>query len=102
MIVTTQTKGHSITGLRVGAADVGRYFPSDLHSIDLELDHLRIRCDLEPSFWRGRPEISDPRLCSWLQAKCSHELLEQVSVEMVPTGDSYRLQCHRSSRHGNN
>ncbi|HEV2133006.1 MAG TPA: hypothetical protein VGR47_01965 [Terracidiphilus sp.] len=102
MIVTTQTRGHSITGLRIGAANVRRYFPSGLHSIDLELDHLRIRCDLEASFWRGRPEISDPRLCSWLQAKCSHELPEQVSVEMVPAGDSYRLQCRRSPRHKTN
>lgn len=99
MIVTMQNKGHSITGLRIGTSNVRRYFRSHLHTIDLELDHLRIRCDLKASFWRDRPEISDPRLCSWLESKFFwHTLPKPVSVEMVPTGDSYRLQFCRPPR----
>jgi hypothetical protein len=102
MIVTMQTRGHSITALRVGAANVRRYFPSGLHAIDLELDHLRIRCDLEASFWRDCPEISDPRLCSWLKAKFWDALPGSVSAELVPAGTYYRLQPCRSSRHTTN
>lgn len=99
MIVTTQNKGRSITGLRIGTSNVRRYFRSDLHSIELELDHLRIRCDLQASFWRDRPEISDPRLCAWLQEKVFwHKPSGPATVEMVPAGESYRLQF-RSSPH---
>jgi hypothetical protein len=98
MIVTVQNRGHSITGVRIGAANVRRHFRSGLHAIDLELDHLRIRCDLEASFWRDRPEISDPRLCAWLEAKFWDELPGPVSVEMVRAGESYRLHCLRPSR----
>lgn len=100
MIVTMQNKGRSITGLRIGASNVRRYFHSHRHSIDLELDHLRIRCELQASFWRDQPEITDRRLCSWLESKFFWLTQpEPVSVEMVPTGDSYRLQFRRPARH---
>lgn len=100
MIVKMQKKGHSITGLRIGSSNVRRYFPSGQRAIDLELDHLRIRCDLEANFWQDRPEISDARLCAWLQSKYFCEKLPgtPVSVEMVRSGDSYRLNLHRGSR----
>lgn len=93
MIVTTQNKGRSITGLRVGTSNVRRYFRHGLEAIDLELDHLRIRCALQASFWHGRPEISDPRLCAWLQNKFFREGLSgsPIPLEMVGTGDCYRL-----------
>lgn len=101
MIVRMQNKGHSVTGLRIGASNVRRYFPSRLHTIDLELDHLRIRCDLQASFWRDRPEISDPRLCLWLESKLWHTRPQPLSMEMVRAGDSYRLQFCRSRRRTN-
>ena len=40
--------------------------------IELELDHLRIQCWLDPAFWLDQPEISDPRLGAWLQSKNFH------------------------------
>jgi hypothetical protein len=88
-----QNKGRSITGLRVGMSNVRRYFRAGLKAIDLDLGHLRIRCDLPTSFWRDRPEISDPRLCAWLQNKFSRENLNgaPLLLEMVPAGDGYRL-----------
>lgn len=100
MMVTTQNQGRSITGLRVGTCNVRRYFRRDLEAIDLELDHLRIRCALQASFWHGRPEISDPRLCAWLQNKFSRERPSgsPKSLEMVSTGDGYRLTPFRSDR----
>ena len=92
-----QNKGRSITGLSIGTSNVRRYFPWGLQAIDLELDHLRIRCDLHKTFWDDRPELTDPRLCAWLEAKYSREKLPQspVSLKMVRTGDHYRLQLIR-------
>ena len=93
MIVTMQNKGNCITGLRIGNANVRRYFPSDIRAIDIEIDHLRIRCDLQGRFWLDRPEINDPRLCAWLEEKIFWpKSPEAVVVEMVGSGDSYRLR----------
>jgi hypothetical protein len=99
MIVTTQSKGGSIIGLLVGASNVRRHFRAHSSAVDLELDHLRIRCDLEASFWRDRPEISDPRLGAWLQSKCSRALRQgsAVTLRMVRRGDSYRLTLARAA-----
>jgi hypothetical protein len=93
MIVVTQKKGRSVTGLRVGTSNVRRYFRHGVAAIDLELDDLRIRCDLQASFWRDRPEIADRRLCDWLQNKYFREIPSRthLSLELVGTGDSYRL-----------
>lgn len=101
MNVRTQFRGRSITGLRVGISNVRRYFPRGLKAIDLELDHLRIRCDLQASFWRDLPEISDGRLCAWLQNKSFRAKKPGIPLplEMVDTGDCYRLML-RSSRRG--
>lgn len=98
MIVTMKNKGHSITGLSVGISNARRHFRADSRAVDLELDHLRIRCDLPASFWRDRPEISDPRLCAWLQSKFSGAMQRgtPVLLEMVRTGDCYRLTSARS------
>jgi hypothetical protein len=94
MTVWMQNKGRSITGLRVGTSNVHRYFHSGLDAVDLELDHLRIRCKLQASFWSDRPEISDPRLCAWLQNKYEKLSGGPLSLEMVRAGDSYRLSLH--------
>jgi len=98
MIVRMQSKGHSITGIRMKQSDARRLFPCDLKSVDLELDHLRIRCDLRSNFWLDRPEISDPRLSSWLEEKLYWQKLPRtpVSLEMVRAGDSYRLRIRPS------
>jgi len=69
MVVKSQCNGHRITGLYVGVNNVRRYFPRNIDAIDLQLDHLRIQCGLTPHFWKGQPEIHDPRLCDWLESK---------------------------------
>jgi hypothetical protein len=101
MIVRTQNRGHSITGLRIGISDARRYFPGGTMAIDLELDDIRIRCDLSASFWRGKPEISDPRLCAWLEAKFLGRNLPSapVPIEMVRTGDCYQLHLLPAQQH---
>ena len=95
MVVKTQSKGLGITGLRVGASNVRRYFPKNISSIELQLDHLQIQCGLKPNFWRGEPEIFDPRLCAWLEARHMHAKLNRAPIPlvMIPEGkNSYRLQ----------
>jgi len=95
MVVKTQSRGLGITGLHVGASNVRRYFPKNISSIELQLDHLQIQCGLKPDFWRGEPEIFDPRLCAWLEARHMHTRLDRtpVPLAMIPAGkNSYRLQ----------
>ena len=67
MVVRTQGKGRSVTGLNVGANNVRRYFPKNNLVIELQLDSLQIQCGLEPDFWQDQPDIHDPRLCAWLE-----------------------------------
>ncbi len=94
MVVKTQCKGHTVTGLRVGAANVRRYFPRDIAAIELQLDHLRIECRLSPDFWEGQPEIHDPRLCVWLKSKefsCDPQQIPK-HLSMIPLGENaFRL-----------
>jgi hypothetical protein len=71
MVVMSQCTGNKVTGLHVGASNVQRYFPKNVATIELQLDHLRIECGLAPRFWDGEPEIHDPRLCLWLESKQS-------------------------------
>lgn len=90
MVVKTQFKGGEVTGLHVGARNVRRYFPKGVRVIELELDHLQIQCGLSPEFWKGHPEIRDPRLCEWLDFKVVHRIGEQkqVKLAMTPAGKS--------------
>jgi hypothetical protein len=90
MQVTALRSGREVTGLRVGAANVRRYFPKQVAAIELELDHLRIECGLTPDFWQGEAEIRDPRLCVWLKAKHFHAKPSrpQPSFAMVPSGEN--------------
>jgi hypothetical protein len=95
MVVKTQSKERGITGLHVGINNVRRYFPKGTSCIELQLDHLNIRCGLTPDFWQDRPDIYDPRLGAWLEAKHFHAEPGRTSVPlvMIPAGkDAYRLQ----------
>ena len=95
MVVKTQSKGRGVTGLHVGENNVRRYFPRQISSIELQLDHLLIQCGLKPDFWQGEPEIFDPRLCAWLESRHMHTKLDRASVPlaMIPEGNnSFRLQ----------
>lgn len=90
MVVISQCIGHRVTGLFVGADNVRRYFPKEVTEIELQLDHLRIGCELGPEFWRDHPEICDPRLCLWLESKRlnSKGQVSAVPLSMIPSGKS--------------
>jgi hypothetical protein len=95
MVVKTQSKGRGLTGLHVGLANVRRYFPEHISTIELQLDHLQIQCDLEPDFWQGMPEINDPRLCAWLESKnfLRRPSRTPVPMALIPVGkNSFRLE----------
>jgi hypothetical protein len=96
MVVKTQHHGLRISGLYVGIGNVRRYFSKRIPVVDLQLDHLRIQCGLTPHFWNGQPEIRDPRLCDWLEAKLTHACLHHRSmmVSLIPSGkNSFKLAC---------
>jgi hypothetical protein len=98
MVVKTQCKGRGVTGLRVGLSNVRRYFPKNAPVIELQLDHLQIQCGLKPDFWRGQPEIFDPRLSLWLETKNLDEKSSRAPIllAMIPEGNnSFRLQAAR-------
>ncbi len=98
MVVETHDKhpGHpGVVGLHIGSGNVERYFPRNTPHVELELDHLRIVCGLDASFWRDRPEIFDLRLSSWLDAKRKSGKItaSKASLALIPCGDhTFRLQ----------
>ncbi len=95
MVVKTQCKGRGIIGLHVGENNVRRYFPKDVSSIELQLDHLQIQCSLKPSFWHDEPDIFDPRLCAWLESRHMHGQPDRTPLvlAMVPEGSNcFRLR----------
>jgi len=97
-MVKTQSKGRGVTGLHVGAGNVRRYFPKQIASIELQLDHLQIECGLKPGFWQDEPEIHDPRLCAWLQSKNRYANLDRtpIPMAMIPSGkNAFKLQAVR-------
>ena len=94
MVVKTHSKSRGMIGLDVGVNNVERYFSPGTRAIELQLGHLEIQCDLSPEFWQGHPEIYDPRLCAWLEAKHLGGGIGQapVSLSLIPSGkNSYRL-----------
>ena len=100
MVVKTQSKGQGVIGLHVGANNVRRYFPKQVPSIELQLDHLLIQCGLKPDFWQGEPEIFDPRLCAWLESRHMHAQPSRtpIPLAMIPEGkNSFRLQPVRAN-----
>jgi len=103
MVVKTQSKGRGVTGLHVGVNNVRRYFPKNVSSIELQLDHLQIQCGLKPDFWQNEPEIFDPRLCAWLESRHMHTKQDRatpIPLAMIPEGkNSFRLQPVRANGH---
>jgi len=98
MVVKTQDRhsGHrGAMGLHVGAENVEQYFPANVSMIELELDHLRIACSLDASFWNGHPEIHDMRLSSWLESKRNSGKLgaHDAPVTLIPCGE-YAFKVH--------
>jgi hypothetical protein len=68
---------------------VRRNFPKGVTEIELELDHLRIQCGLDPDFWRDHPEIYDPRLCLWLESKQRNvNAISPVPLAMIRSGEN--------------
>lgn len=99
MVVRTQEKHpdhRGLVGLHIGALNVQEHFPHGLQTIELELDHLRIVCPLEPSFWSDSPVIHDQRLSLWLEAKRTTGKLagKSAPVTLIPLdgGQAFRLQ----------
>jgi len=95
MVVKAQSKGQGLSGIHVGSDNVRRYFPKNVSTIELQLDHLRIQCGLAPDFWQGEPEIYDPRLCAWLETKHMHASRNRtpVPLDLVPAGNNaFRLE----------
>jgi len=90
MVVKTQVNGTGVTGLHVGAKNVRRYFPKNVDTIELQLDHLKIQCGLSPQFWHGEPDIHDRRLCEWLDFKVFHRVNGQrcLRLAMTPSGNN--------------
>ena len=88
MLVETLSRTPGKTGLHVGVENVQSFFPKSLSEIDVHLGHLQIRCALNPEFWRGRPEIFDERLSSWLESKRLHGKPNgtPIRLAMVPIG----------------
>ena len=50
MLVEALSSRQIVTALRVGKRNVRRFFPRKLSSIELELDRLRIECNLTCDF----------------------------------------------------
>lgn len=106
MLVKTQSKGRAYAGVTIGAGNVRRYFPKRMDAIELALDDLQIQCELTPEFWDGPAEISDWRLCAWLELKNSRGLPGHppIPLALIPCGNnSFRLiaaRPHDRSRKG--
>ena len=83
MVVTTQRGERDRIGLHIGAANVRRSFRKGTTAIELMLDHLQIRCTLSPDFWKGRPEIHDPRLSEWLEFKAAQGRAGRAPMELI-------------------
>lgn len=82
MVVRTQNNGREVFGLHVGIGNARRYFPRSAGAVELQLDELRIECRLPETFWNGRPEIHDPRLCEWLKFKIIGERRDRSPIEL--------------------
>ncbi|WP_263356938.1 hypothetical protein [Acidicapsa ligni] len=95
MVVLTQDKRPGVVGLHVGTENAHQFFPHGTFFVELELDHLRIVCTLDPSFWLDRPVIHDLRLSSWLDSKrTSGKLASRTAqLSLIPSGpNAFRLQ----------
>ena len=94
MVVRTLGSGRDCSGLYIGEQNAKRHFPRERQHVELHLGHLHIYCDLPAEFWDGRPEISDPRLGTWLSSRVFHGKSSRapVPIEMIPAGKNcYRI-----------
>ena len=94
MVVRTLNNGRAVTGLYIGPRNARRHFPRTAKSVELQMGHLHIHCELEPDFWQGRPEICDARLSGWLESSIFHRRPRRapVPVAMIPVGKNvFRL-----------
>jgi hypothetical protein len=94
VVVKTKSSRTRMTGLYVGVGNVQRLFPPGVPVVELELDHLRIVCTLDPEFWESEPEIHDERLVSWLESKeVTGKLAPRPGpLVMIPVGEhAFRL-----------
>ncbi|HEY1805509.1 MAG TPA: hypothetical protein VGG45_13625 [Terracidiphilus sp.] len=104
MVVKTHCKGHAYTGVEIGPENVRRYFSKEIAVVELHLDHLSIQCGLNPDFWQGQTEITDPRLSAWLESKNFHGRPGDapIPLAMIPSGKNcFRLRpisTHRRPR----
>lgn len=89
MVVRDKSRSLGMTGLHVGNGNVQQLFPPDVPQVELQLDHLRIVCVLQPEFWAGEPEIHDERLVSWLESKqMSGKLASRPApLALIPAGE---------------
>lgn len=95
MLVKVLGSGRVVTALHVGAGNVRQCFPKQIPSIEFELDHLRVECELARDFWKRQPEIRDCRLCLWLKFKFLRAGSVGIStlLAMIPTGlNLYKLE----------
>ena len=88
MIVRTQGTNDRIAALHVGIGNVLRFFSREFSIVELELDHLRIQCELNPEFWAAKPEICDRRLCAWLEAKRHGSAGTSILLNMQAKGNN--------------
>jgi hypothetical protein len=88
MVVSSQWNENRFIGISIGVSNIERYFPKNVTEIELQIDHLRIACNLNPHFWQDRPEIHDPRLCAWLESKDrgGKARREPFLLAMIPAG----------------
>jgi len=105
MLVETFCMTPGKIGLHVGVENVQRFFPESISEIDLHLGHLQILCSLNPEFWRGKPEIFDERLSSWLESKYLHDKRDRnpIRLAMVPRGtgtNAFRLRTSSLDEQG--
>ncbi len=89
MVVQVEGRRQGMTGLYVDDGNVQQLFPPNVPMVELELDHLRIVCALEPEFWQGHAEIHDDRLLGWLETKRATGKLAAcpAPVLLIPFGD---------------
>ncbi len=94
MVVRTLSDGRTVTGIYIGTRNARRNFPRRTRIVELQLGHIQIQCGLPPEFWRGKPEIRDPRLCDWLELLIFHGRSCRTSAPLVmlPVGkNAFRL-----------
>ena len=105
MQVKLKWNGSSVMGIQVGKENARQFFAADLRQIHLEIEHLRICCELQPSFWRERPCICDSRLSEWLNAKNRHRPADgaEMTLTLTPVQrDLFRLRVVTESESDGN